>query len=371
MPFLKYYLNMKQFLKSSITISAIIMLFAFSCKTNNESNATTDPSTPTTIYLVKVSEPSNGSLYSLGENINLQLKLQDDKVIPDSIIVFANDKKIGKVIGLNQSIKTDKLNLGTLVIRATAYKEGLHQTASVSVKLKSNVVPKKYSYRVVKSYPHDQDAYTQGLLYKDGFLYEGTGQYGSSTVRKVELETGKVIQSINIERKHFGEGIALFNDNLYELTWTSEVGFVYDFNTFKQIRSFSYNTQGWGLTNNDKELIMSDGSNVIRFMEPENFTETKHIEVFDNKGAVDQLNELELINGDLYTNVYQTDLIVIIDPETGMVKGVIDFKGLLKDSDRTNQVDVLNGIAWDETGKRLFVTGKLWPKLYQVELVAR
>ena len=360
---------MKYFIKSAIIILTSILLFAFSCKTNNQKVATTEQAEPKTIYLIRVSEPSNGTLYSLGDNINLLLKLKDDKVTPDSIIVFANDKKIEKIVGLTKSIKTDNLKLGTLVIRATAYKDGLHQTASVSVKLKSNLAPRKYTFRVIKSYPHDIDAYTQGLFYKDGFLYEGTGQYGSSTVRKVELETGKVIQSINIDRKHFGEGITLINDKIYQLTWTSEVGFVYDFATFKQVKTINYNTQGWGLTTNNKDLIMSDGSNTIHFMEPENFVETKHLEVFDNKGSVDQLNELELINGDLYANVYQTDLIVIINPETGMVKGVIDFKGLLKDSDRTNQVDVLNGIAWDETGKRLFVTGKLWPKLYQVEII--
>lgn len=347
------------------------MLFAFSCKTNNQQVSTTESPSPKTIYLIKVSEPSNGTLLNLGDKVNLQLKLQDDKVTPDSIIVFANDKKIGRIDGLSYSLKTANQKLGTLTIRATAYKEGLYQSASVSVKIKSNLVPKKYSYRVIKSYPHDPDAYTQGLIYKDGYLYEGTGQNGSSSVRKVELETGKVFQSINIDQKHFGEGITFFNDKIYELTWTSEVGFVYDFSTFKQIRTFSYSTQGWGLTNNDKELIMSDGSNIIRFMEPDNFSEVHRIEVFDDKGPVNQLNELELINGDLYANIYQTDLIVIINPETGMVKGVIDFKGLLKDSDRTGNIDVLNGIAWDEAGKRLFVTGKLWPKLFQVELVAK
>lgn len=358
-------------LKTGFAAVLTITLLSNSCSNNEKKVSTDEQSTPKTIYLVKVSEPSNGTIYALGDNVNLRLKLQDDKVTPDSIIVFANDQTIGKVVGLNQSIKTANLKLGTLVIRATAYKDGLHQTASVSVKLKSNIAPKRYSYRVIKSYPHDPDAYTQGLFYKDGFLYEGTGQNGSSSVRKVELETGKVLQSINLDRKHFGEGITLFNDKIYQLTWTSEVGFVYDFTTFKQIRSFGYNTQGWGLTSNDKDIIMSDGSNIIHFMEPENFIETKHLEVFDDKGPVEQLNELELIDGDLYANVYQTDLIVIINPETGMVKGVIDFKGLLKDSDRTSNVDVLNGIAWDQAGKRLFVTGKLWPKLYQVEIIPR
>ncbi|NVO08680.1 MAG: glutaminyl-peptide cyclotransferase [Bacteroidales bacterium] len=359
-------------IKSGIFLVAILMFFAFSCKNSNDKKFTTDEqSTQKSIYLIKFTAPSNGMLFSLGDNIDLTLKLHDEKSIPDSVVLFVNDKKIGKVSELTYKLKTNELGLGTLTIRATAYRAGLHQTASTSVKLKSNLTPKNYSYKVIKTFLHDPDAYTQGLFYKDGFLYEGTGQKGASSIRKVELETGKILQSINLEEKYFGEGITLFNNKIYQLTWTSEVGFVYDFTTFKQIRTFHYNTQGWGLTTNGKDLIMSDGSNNIYFMDPENFSEIKHVEVFDNKGAINELNELEYINGDIYANIYQTDFIVIIDPSTGMVKGRIDFKGLLKDSDRTNDVDVLNGIAWDEIGKRLYVTGKLWPKLYQVELVAK
>ncbi len=359
-------------IKSGIFLAVILTFFAFSCKnSNNKQTITDEQSTQKSIYLIKFSAPSNGTLFSSGENIDLTLKLQDEKSIPDSIILFVNDKKIGKISELTYKLKTNGFGLGTLNLRATAYKEGLHQTASISVKLKSNLIPKNYSYKVIKTFPHDPDAYTQGLFYKDGFLYEGTGQKGASSIRKVEPETGKILQSVNLEEKHFGEGITFFNNKIYQLTWKSEVGFIYDFTTFKQIRTFNYNTQGWGLTTNGKELIMTDGSNVIYFMDPEGFTEIRHIEVFDNKEAIDSLNELEYINGDIYANVYMTDKIVIIDPKTGMVKGVIDFKGLLKDSDRTNDVDVLNGIAWDEAGKRLYVTGKLWPKLYQVELVGK
>lgn len=363
---------MKKILSISLAIASSMMLLAFSCTSNEKGNVVSnDQQTEKTVYLVKFDEPSNGSLFKLGDIVNLKLKLVDANIIPDSMILFINSNRIGKLSGLAYTLETSDLALGSQTIRATAYKGGLHQTASVSIKLKSNVVPKQYSYRVIKTYPHDPDAYTQGLIYKDGFLYEGTGQKGASSLRKVELEAGKVLQSINLESRHFGEGITLFNDKLYQLTWTSDIGFVYDFASFKQISTFSYNTQGWGLTNNDKELIMSDGSNIIRFMEPTSFVETHRVEVFTDKEAINQLNELELINGDLYANVYQTNNIVIINPQTGVVKGIIDFKGLLKDSDRTGNEDVLNGIAWDVTGKRLFVTGKLWPKLFQVELVEK
>jgi len=363
---------MKSAIKSIIIISSILMLLAFSCKTNNENKINNqEQASPKAIYLIKITEPSNGTLYKLGDEVKLILKLQDEKNIPDSVIIFCNSKRVTKLADLNYTLKTNDLSLGTQVVRATAYKDGLHQTASISIKLKSNTKPKQYTFRVVKTYPHDPDAYTQGLFYKHGFLYEGTGQKGSSSIRKVELETGKVLQSINLEEKHFGEGITLFNGKMYQLTWTSQVGFIYDFSTFKSSGSFSYNTQGWGLTNNDNELIMSDGSNIIHFMEPGSFAEIRRIEVFDDNDMVDSLNELEFINGDIYANVYTTDRMVIVNPETGVVKGVIDFKGLLKDSDRTGHEDYLNGVAWDKDGKRLFVTGKLWPKLYQVELIEK
>ncbi len=363
---------MKSEIKSTTTIVSVLILLAFSCKSNIERKVAVDEQpSQKSIYLVKISEPSNGTLYKLGDEVELTLKLLDEKTIPDSVIIFCNSSKEGKLVGLNYTVKTNSLGLGTKVIRATAYKDGLHQTASISIKVKSNTKPKQYTFRVVKTYPHDPDAYTQGLFYKDGFLYEGTGQKGSSSIRKVELETGKVLQSINLENKYFGEGITLFNGKIYQLTWTTQAGFIYDFSTFKQIGSFTYPTQGWGLTNNEAELIMSDGTNVIHFMEPNNFAEIHRIEVFDENDIVDSLNELELINGDIYANVYTTDRMVIINPETGVVKGNIDFKGLLKDSDRTGHEDYLNGVAWDKAGKRLFVTGKQWPKLYQVELIEK
>jgi len=370
--FLEKVNKMKTTFGLSISIVTLLLVSAFSCKTNNEKKELPESQTiQKTIYLVKVSEPSNGKLYSLGENIELILKLHDNQLNPDSIIIYAGDKRLGRANGLSYTIKTSEMSLGTLSIRAAAYKYGQRQTASVSVKLKSNIAPKKYSYQVIKTYQHDPDAYTQGLFYKDGFLYEGTGRNGSSSIRKVELETGKVLQSVNLDQKHFGEGIALFNNKIYQLTWTSEIGFKYDFNSFQQTGTFSYTTQGWGLTTDGKFLIMSDGSNTIHFIDPETFGEIRRIEVFNDKEPVNQLNELEYINGDIYANVYQTDNVVIINPTTGVVKGEINFKGLLKDSDRTNDVDVLNGIAWDETGKRLFVTGKLWPKLYQVVIAEK
>lgn len=345
------------------------MLLAFSCNTANPRTDQKGSPQEKSIRLIKIASPSNGTLYPVGNDIEIGIKLIEESVVPDSIILYVNDLRVGQVDGLTKILSTQGFKLGTQTIRATAWKGGLRQSASATIKLKSNMAPKGFTYKVIKTFPHDPEAYTQGLFYHEGILYEGTGQQGRSSIRKVELETGKVLLSVNLEKSHFGEGIAKFGDRIFQLTWTSGVGFTYDFASFKPIGTFSYPTQGWGLTTNGRELIMSDGSNTIYYVDPESFTELHRVEVFDDKKAVDQLNELEFINGELFANVYQSDRVVIIDPETGAVKANIDFKGLLKPEEKTRTVDVLNGIAWDEAGKRLFVTGKNWPKLFQVELV--
>ena len=229
--------------------------------------------------------------------------------------------------------------------------------------------PKLLRYEVVKAYPHDPSAYTQGLLWWEGALYESTGQYGESTLRKVDLETGKVLQRSDLAAQIFGEGLALLGDKLYQLTWESGLGFVYDRATFRRLSTFNYSTEGWGLAVLGNDLVMSDGSSLLTVRDPETFDLLRRIRVEDDRGPVLYLNELEVIDGDIYANVYQTDRVVIIDPATGRVKAEVDFTGLLPAADHHPGVDVLNGIAWDAKGKRLFVTGKNWPKLFQVKLV--
>lgn len=229
--------------------------------------------------------------------------------------------------------------------------------------------PMLLRYEVVKAYPHDLSAYTQGLLWWEGALYESTGQYGESTLRKVDLETGKVLQRSDLAAQFFGEGLAMLGDKLYQLTWESGLGFVYDRATFRRLSTFSYSTEGWGLAALGKDLVMSDGSSILSVRDPETFELLRRIRVEDDRGPVLYLNELEVIDGDIYANIYQSDRVVIIDPASGRVKSEVDFSGLLPAADRHPNVDVLNGIAWDPKGKRLFVTGKYWPKLFQVKLV--
>lgn len=226
-------------------------------------------------------------------------------------------------------------------------------------------------YTVVRSYAHDTAAFTQGLFYRDGFMFESTGLAGRSFIRKWNLETGAVEQERLIDSRYFGEGIVDWKNRLYELTWTNEIGFIYDIDSFEKVGEFRYPGEGWALTRDDKRLMMSDGTSFIRFLDPETLKETGRIEVTDDGVPVRSLNELEWVKGELLANVWQTTRIARIDVKTGKVLGWIELGGLLKEAGVTGQRDdVLNGIAYDAATDRLFVTGKLWPKLFEIKLTA-
>lgn len=225
-------------------------------------------------------------------------------------------------------------------------------------------------YRVVKVYPHDPTAFTQGLVYLDGFLYEGTGLAGQSTLRKVRLENGEVVQQHRLDAQYFGEGIAVWGNTIAQLTWQSEIGFLYDRATFKPLKTFSYRGEGWGLTHDGRRLIMSDGTDTLRFLDPGTLKETGRLPVRDGTRPVPDLNELEIVRGEIYANVWNSERIARISPRTGQVLGWIDLTGLLSPAERVG-VDVLNGIAYDAAGDRLFVTGKLWPKLFEIRATSR
>ena len=225
-----------------------------------------------------------------------------------------------------------------------------------------------YGYRIVRSYPHDAKAFTQGLQYVDGFLYEGTGLNGSSSIRKVKLETGEVVQRRDLARAYFGEGIAVWKTDLIQLTWQSNVAFVYDSQTFAPRRSFKYKGEGWGLTHDGTNLIMSDGTDELRVLDPATFAERRRIKVTAAGAPLRNLNELEYMKGEILANVWTTDAVARVAPDTGRVTGYIDLAGLLTASEKAS-VDVLNGIAYDEKNDRLFVTGKLWPKLFEIKII--
>lgn len=242
-------------------------------------------------------------------------------------------------------------------------------TAPASQPTETPGIAHRYTYRVLATLPHDRRAFTQGLIFEDGFFFEGTGLLGQSTLRRVEPQTGAVVQAIDLPPDVFGEGITSLNGKLYQLTWQSNIGFVYDRETFELLQTFQYSSEGWGLTDDGEQLIMSDGTSTLRFLDPVTLAETRQVKVQAEGVPVSRLNELEYVDGRVLANVWQTDLIALIDPQDGRVHGWIDLTGLLDPGDKTLPVDVLNGIAYDAEGDRLFVTGKWWPKIFQIELV--
>ena len=229
----------------------------------------------------------------------------------------------------------------------------------------------RYTYDVIKTWPHDRGAFTQGLVFREGTLLESTGLNGESTLREVQLETGRVLKQVALTREYFGEGLALVGDQVFQLTWQNGKGFVYDADTFQLKREFTYEGEGWGLTSDGTLLVLSDGTSRLRFYDPATFALKRTLDVTLAGKPVERLNELEFIRGEIFANVWQSDDVVRIDPATGQVRGVINFAGLLAPDERRPDTDVLNGIAYDEKGDRLFVTGKRWPRIYQVRVVAR
>ena len=347
--------------------------FFLSCNGDQNGNTVKD-----TVVVIQnqnqlvISKPLNQATFVLGEKIDIEISIPDN-LKSDSIMVMVNQKKIHVTEVSNSfSISSDSAQAGKNRIMINAWAQGKQYSAGVSVIFRSNILPQQYTYKIIKTYPHDQKSYTQGLIYENGYMYEGTGQYYESMLLKYKLENHELIQSYNLPQNVFGEGIVISNNHIYQLTWQSHVAFEYEKETFKLINKFDFSTEGWGITNLGRELVMSDGSYTLYVLTPESFNEIRRIEVYDNIGPVNQLNELEYIDGKIFANVYQTDYIVIIDPKTGCVTGKVNLAGLLDVTKvKDHEVDVLNGIAWDNEGKRLFLTGKYWPEIYEVELVKK
>ncbi|HBB89849.1 MAG TPA: glutamine cyclotransferase [Blastocatellia bacterium] len=256
--------------------------------------------------------------------------------------------------------------IGTLLVLILAL--ACQTTSVANLKTPGKVQVPIYGYEVVHAWPHDPGAYTQGLVFHDGKLLESTGQVGRSSLRRVELETGSVLQKTDVQAPYFAEGITLLKGKVYQLTWQHQLGFIYDGWTFEKLGEFHYQGEGWGLANDGQSLILSDGSNRIRFLDPATFEVRKTIAVLDGRATVNELNELEYVQGEIYANIWHADRIARIDPLTGRVIGWIELTGLLARGEVSDEEAVLNGIAYDETNNRLFVTGKLWPKVFEIRL---
>jgi glutamine cyclotransferase len=321
----------------------------------------------------RFTSPTNDQMFTIGDPVIAQVEKVADTVRNiDSVEFFFGGSKVQACLEEPYSYEFNTANLpvGILSIRVVTWlKDSLREYHNGQVILLSDIIPEKLSYRVENIYPHDTKAYTQGLIYEDGYLYEGTGQYNESSLRKVEIKTGEPIRMTMLAGEIFGEGITIFNENIYQLTYKSQVGFVYEKESFKRIQKVYYqNKEGWGLTHDESHLIMSDGSNRIYFMDPEYFTEIRQLEVYDHKGPVSRLNELEYIEGKIFANIYGGEEIVIIDPGTGKISGKLDMKGILDKAERHSRIDVFNGIAWDPDQRLLYVTGKYWPHLFEVSV---
>lgn len=322
--------------------------------------------------LIRIVSPEENTGFKLNQPIKIVLALENKSVIPDSVTIYFNGKFVSSLKSGQWEYSVPQIftsATGRKSLKVTAYRSGKSiNTVTRFIIIYSDIIPKKEGYRIIHTYPHNRDAFTQGLVFDKGVLYEGTGQETGSTLREVELETGKVLRQLNLDASLFGEGIALYHDRIYQVTWKNKIGFVYNKSDFKLLNKIYYPTEGWGLTTINDKIVMSDGTNILYFFEPEMFTVISKIEVYDNEKKVDQLNELEYIDGEIWANIWMTDLIARIDPVSGKVLAYINLKNLLPPSDRDAETDVLNGIAYDSSSRRVFVTGKKWPKLFEIAI---
>lgn len=310
-------------------------------------------------------------MVKVGDAISLQLEFPTDVSTIDSV-VYAMDEEVlaRRTDSAAITLETGKVAFGSRTLSARLYHDGREQVAY------SNIVvvppaPQRYGFKVVQEYPHDTEAFTQGLEYENGVFYESTGQYGKSSLRKVNYRTGEVMQRVNLDDRYFGEGMTIVGDRIIQLTYREGVGFVYQKNTLAKVGEFRYgqSPEGWGLCYDGTRLIKSDGSSRLYFLNRDSYAEEGFIEIYNHQGPVQYLNELEWINGKIYANIYQEDVIVIIDPESGAVEGEINLIGIYPNKQEFD--NELNGIAHDRQGDRLFVTGKNWSKLFEIALVAR
>ncbi|MEI6865877.1 glutaminyl-peptide cyclotransferase [Flavicella sp.] len=291
----------------------------------------------------------------------------------DSLIFYLDGKKISSKNNITISLKNKVLGVHSL--SAQIYYNGTSKRLINNIYFLASQKPTIYTFKVINTFPHNTNAFTQGLEYRNGFLYESTGQKGESSIRKTALKTGEVLQIKELDEKYFGEGITILDSKLYQLTWQAKIGFIYDLESFEQLNTFKYgkSKEGWGLTNNGKELIKSDGTERLWFLDPTTLKEKRFIEAYTNTRKAERLNEIEFIEGKIYANIWQKNTIIIINATNGTIEGVVNLNKL---RDKIHKPDasktyVLNGIAYDRENKRLFVTGKNWDKTFEIELIKK
>lgn len=342
-------------------ILILLTFFLFSCGS--------DPEDASTEYNLEITE--NKKEFQLGDQLRAQVTGEKD-----SVIYFLGDQQLKKTIGnevLNYTLQNEKLGKWNLTARIYRNRDFVEKQQEIT--LFNDKAPATYTYEIVNKYPHQEDAYTQGLEFYNDQLFESTGHYGTSSLRLVDLETGEVQRKIDIPSTFFAEGITILNDKIYQLTWREGVGFIYDVDSFEKTGEFKYgqSKEGWGLANDGTTIYKSDGTEKIWFLDPVTLSEDGFIQTVTNKTVATQLNELEWVEGKIYANTYQKDGVAIINPENGAIEGVINFSGLRDQLGNTQDLDpindVLNGIAYDKENQKLYVTGKDWDTLFEVRII--
>ncbi len=362
------HLQLKRMKKRSLLYITAITLATFGCKEED--------------VFKKISiTPDAGATVKAGTSVTIKVSYPEE-IKPDSIVYLLDSTRIATKNDASAVVlKTDSMPLGPKAITARFYQLGKQYDKATNIVLLAARAPEKLSFKVEKVFPHDVTSYTEGLEYHDGYLYESDGGYldpplndvvlGPSSLRKVELTTGKVVQSIQNDPKVFAEGMTVVGNKIIQLTYREKIGYVYDKSTFKLLKTFNNNVglEGWGMTFDGEKIYMDDSTNRLWFLDKETYQQIGYVDVYDDKGPVNEINELEYIDGKIYANVFQQNYIVVIDPKTGAVLQKLDLSDLYPKKNK--EADVLNGIAWDAKGKRLFVTGKFWDKLFQISLTKK
>ncbi|RKR13358.1 glutamine cyclotransferase [Maribacter vaceletii] len=326
------------------------------------------------------SNPAASSLFEIGLEENKKEFTPNQKVAVS--IINKKEKDINKVVYfldntplkiIDDKLEIKTITLGNKTITAKITYEDTTVEIHKKIKVLSPTAPEIYTYEIINEYPHDIEAYTQGLEFYKDTLYESTGRRGFSSLRKVDYKTGNILKKIDLDKTYFGEGITILNDKIYQLTWQNKTGFIYDVNSLKKTGSFQYgeSKEGWGLCNDGTKIFKSDGTEKIWFLNATTLIEEDHIETVTNKSIFNKANELEYVNGKLYANVYQKPSIMIIDATSGSIEGVINFSGLKNKVTKHDTIDVLNGIAYHPTRETFFVTGKNWDKLFEVKILKK
>ncbi|WP_299261715.1 glutaminyl-peptide cyclotransferase [uncultured Aquimarina sp.] len=346
--------------KRNLFVIITLCVLIFSCGSNVDAKK----------KYFSIKTDNNEIKFKLGETIKASI-VNNKKIKIDSVVFFLDDIRTNATSSFTYEEKIDNERLGKHLLKAIVYYEGKEEDIYKKLKFFNNTPPKLYKYKVIAEYPHDQSAFTQGLEFVGDTLYESTGKNGLSSLRKVAHKTGEVIAKKDIDKKYFAEGITIVKDKIIQLTWQSKEGFIYNQNTLEKTGNFAYNKskEGWGLCNDGKQIYKSDGTEKIWILDPETLAEKSYIEVTTHKKIKSKFNELEWIDGKIYANTWQKDGIAVINPKNGALEAVIDLSGLREKVTQHSDLDVLNGIAYKKDTKQLFVTGKNWDKLFEIEII--